>query len=654
MSFSTEAQTELNRLRDEIRRGTRIISLGGLTSISAKAFVLSELQSETGKTFAVVTETNKELETWECDLEFWSRESRVESREKDSSLSTLDSRLLNLPSFETDVYSGISPHAETQEQRALTLWKLTHEKPPFVLASAKALITKTVAPQEIKNYGAVLRRDEEFAPENLIASLTACGYVREEPIYNYGQFSMRGGIVDVWSPEAENPVRIEFFGDTVDSIREFDAETQLSVNQIRETRLAPMREFCAGGKDFKDWAFFARERFSEARFERNLKDRTDFAGEGETFSGWEFLISLINPRQSNLFDYLPEAIFVIDEPTVIEQTLSGFYENLTNRYAEMQAADDIALAPEELFLTVEELRDCLSRNRRVELRALGLSAAETDEEFQISDSKLQIEISEGQRTKDEGRVPLFLFSTAEKPVEFEIQSRSTRKYHGNVKDFAENLKRRNAETPSFAEGQRTKDKGQIIVLQSHGLVERLTEILRDYDAHLPGSALLVGDLSNGFEIPSLDLTVQTETDIFGEITQREVQSPKSKVQSRSKKSNLGAFISDFRDLKPGDYVVHVDHGIGRFEGLQTIVTEGIQREFMLLIYADNAKLFVPVERLDLVSRYSSGEATQPGLDRLGGIGWQKTKAKAKRAMRDMADELLRLYAERKLVQGFAI
>jgi transcription-repair coupling factor (superfamily II helicase) len=179
----------------------------------------------------------------------------------------------------------------------------------------------------------------------------------------------------------------------------------------------------------------------------------------------------------------------------------------------------------------------------------------------------------------------------------------------------------------------------------------LTEILRDYEAHLPGSSLLVGDLSGGFEIPSLDLTVHTEIDIFGETTQREVPSPKSQVPR--KKSNLGAFISDFRDLKPGDYVVHVDHGIGRFEGLQMIESQGVSREFMLLIYADNARLFVPVERLDLVSRYSSGEATQPTLDRLGGLGWQKTKAKAKRAMRDMADELLRLYAERKLVQGFA-
>ena len=233
--------------------------------------------------------------------------------------------------------------------------------------------------------------------------------------------------------------------------------------------------------------------------------------------------------------------------------------------------------------------------------------------------------------------PLFLFPTAEKAVEIEIGSRSTRKFHGDIAAFVRDSK---SQISSFK-----------FVFQSHGLVERFTEILREYKANLSPENLFVGNLSGGFEIPSQNLIVFTETDIFGETTQAEYQKPKTKDQRP--KTNIGAFISDFRDLKQGDYVVHVDHGIGRFEGLQTISAQGAEREFMLLVYADNTKLFVPVERLDLVSRYSSGEAAQPALDRLGGLGWQKTKAKAKRAMRDMADELLRLYAERKMVAGFA-
>lgn len=648
MSFTTETKTEISRLRDEIRKGTRVLSLNGLTSISAKAFVLSHLQNEFGKTFVLVTDSNKDLETFDCDLSFWDSATKRQRDKATKSLSldvTSSHTLLTLPSFETDIYSGVSPHAETQEKRALALWNLAFNGADFLIVSAKSLITKTLAPDEIKKLGANLRRDEDFPPEDLIEKLIASGYVREEPIKNIGEFSVRGGILDVWSPTAENPVRIEFFGDTVDSIREFDAETQLSIGQLKEISIAPMREFSARSKDFNDWAFFARERFRDEKFARNLKDRTDFADEGEDFSGWEFLFPLVQPRNSSIFDFLSDSIFVIDEPPIVEQSLAQFYDSLQNRFAEITESGEIGLEPRELFLTGENLRGKLAERQRLELRILGKGAAETGEDLQFENALSAAAELAGEFPKAKDLQPLFLFPTAEIKEELEIGSRSTRKFHGNVRDFAESFERSDAATQRFS-----KDKIQI-VLQSNGLAERLTEILRDYDVSISPTSLVIGNLSAGFEIPSLDLTIFTETDIFGETTQQEFQRTKDK--GRTTKSKLGAFISDFRDLKIGDYVVHVDHGIGRFEGLQTINAQGVEREFMLLMYADNAKLFVPVERLDLVSRYSSGEAAQPSLDRLGGLGWQKTKAKAKRAMRDMADELLRLYAERKLVQGFA-
>ncbi|MCD9184807.1 MAG: transcription-repair coupling factor [Pyrinomonadaceae bacterium] len=661
MNFAAETSNELKSLRDEIKRGTRVISLNGLTSIASKAFVLSKIQAETRKTFVIVTDSNKELEAWNCDLDFWRNtpKSKVQSPKpanEDSGLKTQDAGLLILPSFETDVYSGTSPHAETQEERALTLWRLVAEKsgkPDFLILSAKSLITKTLSPAEIKNLGANLKRDEDFPPEELIEKLVACGYVREEPIKNVGEFSVRGGILDVWSPTAENPVRIEFFGDTVDSIREFDAETQLSIGQIKEISIAPMREFSAVSSDFNDWSFFARERFADEKFARAVKDRADFADEGEDFSGWEFMLPLVKLRESSVLDFLKDCVFIIDEPAQIEQTLTNFYETLEKRYAEISEAGEIGLAPDELFLDGVSLRENLEKRSRVELRALGKTAAATDEQFILSEPSAVVgglKFGESDATdspaatadgSDLQRRPLFLFTTAEKSADFEIISRSTRKFHGNVREFANQFK-----------DQKPKPEDQsLIVIQSQGIAERFTEIMREFDVSVAPDTLFVGDLSNGFEIPSLNLTVYTENDIFGESTQAEYKQPKTKTQ-RSK-TNLGAFISDFRDLKPGDYVVHVDHGIGRFEGLQTISSQGVEREFMLLIYAENSKLFVPVERLDLVSRFSSGEGTAPALERLGGLGWQKTKAKAKRAMRDMADELLRLYAERKMVSGFA-
>lgn len=366
MSLSTETKNEFSSLCEELKRGTKVIALSGLTSISAKSYILSNLQKQTKKTFVVVTDSNKELETFECDLEFF------------------QSQVLTLPSFENDIYTNISPHAETLEERALALWSLVNGKTDFLLAPAKSLITRLLSPKEIKNLGVVLERDDDFSPEDLVEKLTGCGYVREEPLKNFGEFSMRGGIIDVWSPDAENPVRIEFFGDTVDSIREFDAETQLSIGQLKKISIAPMREFSATSKDLRDWAFFARERFADERFARNLKDRTQFADEGETFNGWENLFPLSNPKNSSIFDFLQNCVFVIDEPIQIEQTLADFYESLKKRYAQIEEADDIGLKPDELFLNVRELREKLDNVQRIELRALGKSAGETDEEFSLS------------------------------------------------------------------------------------------------------------------------------------------------------------------------------------------------------------------------------------------------------------------------------
>jgi len=667
MNFAPETTDELKNLRDEIKRGSRIISLSGLTSIAAKAFVLSKLQTETRKTFVIVADSNEELETWESDLNFWqdsvktvdsgqwtmdNENPKSKTQSPKSEIRNPKSKIETLPSMESDVYAGISPHAETLEKRALTLWNLSFGQTEFIVTSAKSLITKTLSPAEMQKLGAILRRDEDFPPEELLEKLASSGYVREEPIKNIGEFSLRGGIIDVWSPDAEYPVRIEFFGDTVDSIREFDAESQLSISQLKETRIVPMRPFSASIQDFKDWAFFAKERFADEKFARNLTDRTQFADEGEDFSGWEFLIPLVKPRNSSVFDFLKDCIFVFDEPALIEKSLETFYESIEAHHAQITEHGEIGLEPDELFLSVETLREKLNSNKRIELRALGKTAAQTDEEFLYdkggnphvsmgAESEMTNTLANARVSASES-TPLFLFPTAEKSSDSELGSRSTRKYRGNIKEFTAEFKN---------DEQRTTNNEQFFVFQTHGIAERFSDILRDYDIVLPENLIKLGDLSGGFEIPLFNLKIFAETDIFGEITQQEFQRTKDKRQRT--KSKTSAFVSDFRDLKAGDFVVHVDHGIGRFEGLQVLETGGVSREFMLLIYAEKSKLFVPVERLDLVSRYSSGETSQPTLDRLGGFGWQKTKAKAKRAMRDMADELLRLYAERKLVQGFA-
>ncbi len=642
---------ELRRLAAEVRGGARVVSVGGLIQPAARALALVALRRETDRRLAVVVQANRDLEAWERDLCFW----------RDTLDGVRGGRgVLTLPASESDPYAGASPHPETLERRALALWRLARGEGDIVLLTARALARRTVRPEQLLTTGARLKRDEDFAPEDLRELLLASGYVREDPLGAVGEFSLRGGILDVWSPGHAAPVRVEFFGDTVDSIREFDPETQLSIAPLQEIEIVPMREYAVAPDDFRLWAEAARERFADERYARALKDRTVFADEGETFAGWEWLISLINPTKGTTFDYLKDAVLVVDEPAGLETYLGNLYETLGARHAEMEAADEISLRPDELYLSGAEVRARVEELSRVELRALGRTAAVVDERFAGESETPTVQIGRARATA----APLFLFPAVAKGPEIEWRSTAARRYHGRISDLAADVRRMQAD----------RGVSVLFTMPSAGVAERVAEMLSEYNLRarlaLAGEGGAVGDheavvttgrLSGGFELPDAGLVVHIEHDLFDEASDGTVEhralgtgaATTASKKGQKRKSKAAAFLSDFRDLKVGDYVVHIDHGIARFGGLQTLELQARKGEFMLLYYAEDSKLYVPVERLDLVQRYSSAEGHEPQLDRLGGLGWQKTKAKAKRAMRDMADELLRLYAERKLVGGYA-
>jgi transcription-repair coupling factor (superfamily II helicase) len=670
---------EYRRVLDQINRGERVISISGLVAGPARALALALLQRETGKRFALAVPAQRDLENWERDISFWYCAIR--------DVTDCGESVAVLPASESDPYAGGSPHAETLEKRALTLWNLARRNmsgpgvspvnhvhdaraTDFLLLTSRALARRTLAPADILKAGAVLRRDEDFAPDELVDKLVASGYVREDPIGAIGEFSMRGGILDVWPPGYDAPLRIEFFGDTVDSIREFDPETQLSTAQLAQIEIAPMRELVVRPADFREWAARARQRWSDPRFARSLRDRTDFADEGEEFAGWEWLISINSDRSANIFDYLLNAVLVIDEPVAVENFLSNAFQTLEERYAETDAADDLALRVDELYLTAEELRAEIDAIQRVEIRALGRTAAKVDQELALDAEQPKISVGKERAKKR----PLFLFPASDGASapqdETEWKAQSVMRYHGRLPDLARDVIERRRQTGATT----------LFVMPSRGVAERVTEILREYEVNArltsvddrtePSAAfdavVTVGKLSGGFELPSAQLLIQVEGDLFDEAAEPALERRATVIKrDQKRRARAAAFLSDFRDLKVNDFVVHIDHGIARFGGLVTLdvgpgqsyeklkPSEQPRGEFMLLYYADEAKLYVPVERLDLVQRYSSAEGNQPTLDRLGGLGWHKTKAKAKRAMRDMADELLRLYAERKLVEGHA-
>jgi len=662
---------EIDRLASEMKAGRRVVVLSGLAG-SARALILAAIEKQLGRRVVLVARSNREVEEIQPDVDFFFCALNGASSSEQS--------VLTIPAVEADPYDGTSPHVEVLEQRALALHRATRGEARILLTSIGALAERTVSPDLLKASSITLRAGEEMPPELIVDLLIAAGYVREEPVASVGEFSLRGGILDVFSPAHDAPHRIEFFGDAVESIREFDPDTQRSIGRATESILVPMRELSVRREEFMSWSDEAERHWDDDRFRRDLRARIAHAERGEPFPGWEYLIPLTRPLTSSAFDYFADAILIIDEPVEIEKRAADLYRYLADRFAQADDAGELALQPDKLFLTVEELRARFDAATRIELRLLGRDAAATDEQFTASLTGDGRPETGDQRPEigDWGPelhhalarpAPLFLFPITQGTPDIAIISQSPRRYHGRIAELASDL------------GSATRPT--LFVMPSLGLAERVTEMLGEYQMTaelLPalgaregqiaetglGRTVTVGKLANGFTLPAANLSLLTETDVFGEV---ERAAPQRAVAKKArKKRTAAAFLSDLGDLKVGDYVVHIDHGIGQFQGLLQIETAGAAtgnqaaglerasgdvREFMLLTYAEGARLYVPVERLDLVQRYSGSEGHHPQLDKLGGLGWQKAKARAKRAMRDMAEELLKLYAERKLVQGHA-
>lgn len=509
------------------------------------------------------------------------------------------------PGWETDPYAGLSPHADIQRERATTLWKLRQRQLDVVVSSARALATRLVAPSTFETYGLRLISGEDLSQELLLEHLTNVGYLRREPVEGMGEFSVRGGIVDVFSPLMRNPVRVEFFGDTVDSIREFDMDDQRSRGPLGQVDLLPMTESVLTRESMKSWALAAPARWNDPGCRRDLQEKVELAENGEVFPGASFLLSSFHPVSACLLDYIDQPVLLIDEPAVVLDQYEKYYSAVRLRFDQTQHSGAIAVGPEELLLQPDHLATRIQQHRRIGLHVVG-------------------------ETENAGNLP------ATQPV---------MKFHGRIRDFVESVQ------AEFRAGRQA-----VVVGSTLGISERFRDVLHEYGVPLKcdfgdqplkavdeskAPVVAVGKLTAGFRIPSLGVEFLAETDVFDEAEHLPAVS--------RRRQKVSTFLSELQDLKAGDYIVHVDHGIGTYGGITSVH----DRECMVVFYQGGDKLYVPLERLDLVEKYSSTEGAHPQLDKLGGTTWVVKKAKVKRAIRDMAQELLRLYAERKVAAGHA-
>ena len=597
-----EGATRSGVLRDmsaRLQQGARTLTVEGPIG-GAKGLTIAQAALAEQRPLAVLTATTNEARNLEQEISFFLR-----------LLSPTPPPVILLPSLEVDPYRGLSPHPDIAAARAQAIWRLLQDDPAIVVASVRAAAMRLHSPQRFLSYCLELTKDQPHAPDLLQEYLREAGYAEDDPVTDPGEYSLRGGILDIYPPHMENPVRVEFFGDRIESLRLFDVDSQRSICAIPRVELIPMREYCVRRPLLERWAEEAPKRWGES-YHKSLEEELALARAGELFPGFEFLLPAADPLEQTLFDYLKGCRLVLSGREALETTLAKYHAELYERFVDRVEACMPVLAPEEIYVTSGQFHSAVDRFPRLQVEELNVEQ------------------------KDESP-PLHL------------PSQSTRKYHGNIRGLIADLQR-------FIEaGERV-----VLLFANLGRAERVNDILKEYGipAHLclsdeeavsamepaDGAVLLgVGSLSAGFFLPALRLRILTGTDVFDE----------SEVAAAPKRAR-GAhrlFISDFRDLKLGDYVVHIDHGIGRFQGLRSIDLQEGTKEFVLLTYQDDAKLYVPVERLDLIQKYSSVDGAHPALDRLGGTSWERTKARIKKSMRDMASELLKLYAERQLVAG---
>ena len=566
------------------------LSLAGLTT-TAKAIYIVLLWQATERNVVVVVDGNKEAETLSELVETFYE-----------LLVTGDlPRPQTIPALDVLPAQRLSPHSEISEQRAIGLWRLASRKASITVTPVASALLRTEPAEFYRQLALTLRVGEEIPLEDLLAHLESIGYEKRDPVEMVGEYSLRGGILDIFPAESSKPVRVELFGDLIESIRRFDVETQRSVLKVAEATLLPLVEYPK-----------SRDLF------RQLADEVDVPSPGDPFPGWEFLVPLVRPRTKSLLSLVENPLVVLDEP----EHIASAADRLWKRLEETGTGRPMPCPPEANYFTWPELRDTLQANAELALRELELATSHE---------------------------PLAAATTVSRP---------SLAFHGNIQAV-------------IAEARNLVEQGYRVVFfgQSSGELERLADIFQEYrvpfqlgldpaDAtrpYLVERSYVAGEAASTFLVKGLVRRgVVFPIDRVAVFGSEDLFDPSDLIAKPGpSKSQLAAFTADIADLKPGDYVVHQTHGIGRFLGTREIAQGDNKGDFMLLEYAGEAKLYVPLTRMDLVQKYrGAGEGHTPALDRLGGVTWERTKSRVKAKMRDMADELLKLYAQRRMAEGF--
>jgi transcription-repair coupling factor (superfamily II helicase) len=593
------------RVVTHLRGNAGRLRVTGLTP-PTKPLLIAELQKATARPLILVVSNNEAADGFLPVIQAYCELTRAAAPDS----------VVSLPTRDVLPFQNLSPHPEIQEQRAIALWKIATGTASIVVVPAAAASLRLGSAEYYSNLARTLRRGETIDTGSLIEHLNATGYNSTDVVEMPGEYALRGGILDVYSPEADRPVRIEFFGDEVESIRKFDPGTQRSSSPVDEAVLLPLSETPVSEELLG--AIHARLSGHRLSGSEEIIEHAVRSGGVTVFPGWEFYAPVAGASGS-IFDLMPNAAVIADEPELLQREFEQFWAKIEEAHERSGIGN--LVRPADLFLPPEEWARQLKVLPGVEIEHLGVS--------QPGDGDID-------------------------PVEF--HSQPSPRFHGSIPQMLEEVKKHVAENrrvlvaaPNTGELERLAD-----FFTEYGVSFRLGSRTRGGESYADETAYFAGEvlaatlvkayIPDGTILPDAGLAVFGTRDLFDE-------SDSVASRPQRQKSKTSAFLSDFRDLQVGDYVVHVEHGIGQYQGLKEINQGSGDTEFMLLEYAEGAKLYVPLTRLDLVQKYRSAEGAKPVLNHLGSAAWVKTKARVRKAMKDMTEELLKLYAQRKTAQG---
>ncbi|MCT4706156.1 transcription-repair coupling factor [Enterobacteriaceae bacterium H11S18] len=519
-----------------------------------------------------------------------------------------DSLVMNLADWETLPYDSFSPHQEIISSRLSTLYQLPTMKRGVLILPVNTLMQRVCPHSYLHGHALVMKKGQQLSRDNLRSQLEQAGYRSVDQVMEHGEFATRGALLDLYPMGSDQPYRIDFFDDEIDSLRVFDVDTQRTLEEVEAINLLPAHEFPTDKNAIELFRSQWRDTFEVKRDAEHIYQQVS---KGTLPAGIEYWQPLFfSEPLPPLFSYFPKNTLLVNTGD-LESSAERFWLDASARF-ENRGVDPMRplLPPESLWLRVDELFSELKTWPRIQLKTENLAdkAANTNLGYQaLPDLSVQ-----AQNKSPLDNLRKFLESFAG-PVVFSVESEGRREALGELLSRIKVAPKR---------------------------IHRLDE------AEGNGRFLMLGSSEHGFIDTLRNRALICESDLLGERVSRRRQDSRRTI-------NPDTLIRNLAELHIGQPVVHLEHGVGRYAGLTTLEAGGITAEYLMLTYAGDAKLYVPVSSLHLISRYSGGAEESAPLHKLGSDAWSRARQKAAEKVRDVAAELLDIYAQRAAKQGFA-